>query len=339
MMNIVGIGGGTGLPVLLRGLNELSEGTSGGSQEISVSAIVTVADSGGSSGLLRHALGIPAVGDLRNCLVASSQGNPLLADLFQYRFASGNGLEGHSLGNLIVAALWGLSGNLGGATSLAAGLLGLKGRILPATETEVTLCAEFENGTIVRGEAQIAAPRLKIKKIWLEPENPLPSAGVLQAIACADAIVFGPGSLYTSVVANLLVAGIAEAVRNSSALKIFVCNLMTEPGEADGVMASDHVRAIESYLGPDVLDICLMNSSPIAEMSIRRYQEMGSELVRADAEEIARMGVVPIAADLWTGEGHKVRHHSKNLARLIINLTRASLRARDFICGQADLVA
>ena len=338
-MNIVGIGGVTGLPVLLRGLNDLSAGTGRGSQDINVSAIVTVADSGGSSGLLRTAFGIPAVGDLRNCLVASSQGNPLLADLFQYRFASGDGLEGHSLGNLIVTALWGLSGNLGGAATLAAGLLGLKGRILPATETEVTLCAEFENGTVVRGEAQIALPRLKIKRLWLEPENPLPSAGVLQTIACADAIVFGPGSLYSSVVANLLVPGIADAIRNSSALKIFVCNLMTEPGEADGVMASDHVRALESYLGPDVLDICLMNSSPIGDISICRYQEMGSEVVRADPEEIARMGLVPVAADLCTGEGHKVRHHSKNLARLIVNLTRASLRARDFICGQADLVA
>ncbi len=322
MFRIVGIGGGTGLPVLVRGLTALAEGPDYGfpQQGASVSAIVAVSDNGGSSGLLRQALGIPAVGDLRNCLVAMSADHSLLSELFQFRFSAGDGLEGHALGNLIVAALSELSGNLEQATGLAGLLLRLKGRVLPVTPVPVTLCARFGDGTVTRGESQISARRRTIRKVWLEPENPSPTAGVLHAIARADAIVLGPGSLYTSIIPNLLVAGVAAAVRNSAALKIFACNLMTQPGETDGLTASGHLRVLESYLGERSVDVCLANSR-LVSWALEKYLGSGSEPVRYDPKEIASLGVQPVCADLFSDQKSKIAHDPIKLARHVMSLT------------------
>ncbi|PYT17966.1 MAG: YvcK family protein [Acidobacteria bacterium] len=334
-MNIVGIGGGTGLPVLLRGLKQLRDRSVDGnaSDSFSVTALVCVSDNGGSSGSLRQALDIPAVGDLRNCLVALAEGNPALRDIFQYRLRGESGLDGHCLGNLIVSALCARSGNLQQAVHLAAEILQSQGRVLPSTEVSATLCAESENGAIERGETQITARRMKIRRVWLEPPNTPPAPGVLETLASADAIVLGPGSLYTSVIANLLPTGVADAVRNSPALKILVCNLMTQAGETDGYSASDHVRAVQQYLGREGVHICLLNSTPISEDLEAKYARAGTMPVCGDLEEISLRGVVPICLDLLGGGADGVRHDPGKLARWIVGLTRAFLRARDLRFG------
>ncbi|MBI3894989.1 MAG: uridine diphosphate-N-acetylglucosamine-binding protein YvcK [Acidobacteria bacterium] len=339
MVNLVGIGGGTGLPVLLRGLRQFSEGLEPSAQNpVHISAIVCVSDNGGSSGSLRHHFGIPAVGDLRNCLVALSDGDSLLADLFQYRFSGGNGLNGHALGNLIVTAFCQMSGSLGGAVELSKEVLRSQGCVFPVTEIASSLCAEFESGDQIRGESEITAARGRIARVWLEPGNPPPSCGVLQTLDDADAIILGPGSLYTSIIPNLLVAGVAEAVRNSPALKIFVCNLVTQPGETDGFTAADHLRALETYLGAGVIDVCVLNSQPIARTVEEKYLETGSEPVRWSKDEIARMGVVPAIADLLEESQTKVRHDPIRLARSILSFTWVfSPRAKFFPGEKAGL--
>ena len=320
LFKIVGIGGGTGLPVLLRGLRKLTG--------IEVSAIVSVADNGGSSGRLRQNFGIPAVGDLRNCLVALSGNESVLVDLFQHRFASGNGLEGHSLGNLIVAALYQMSGSLKQASEIASRLLPLSGRALPVTEIQATLCAAFQDGTVVHGESQITAARGRIDRVWLEPKNPPASAGVLETIASADALVFGPGSLYTSTLPNLSVAGVAEAIRMSRAVKIFVCNLMTQPGETDGFSAADHLRALECCLGPGSVDVCIVNTG-VERARSSPYRESGSMPVTYDVRQIESLGAIPVQADLMAEHGTKLRHDPARLGRLVVNITRGVLGARE----------
>lgn len=330
MLRIVGLGGGTGLPVLLRGLRACSEESGRNSlhRTVSASAIVAVSDNGGSSGLLRQTLGIPAVGDLRNCLVAMSADNSLLSEVFQFRFSAGDGLQGHALGNLIVAALCELSGNLERAIGLAGKLLRLNGDVLPVTQAGVTLCAQYEDGQVLRGESQIALAGVRVRRVWLEPENPSPTPGVLQSIARADALVLGPGSLYTSIAPNLLVAGVVEAIRNSPALKIFVCNLMTEPGQTDGFTASDHLRVLNDYLGADAVDVCLLNSHPIPEMAMQKYRKKGVEPVRYDPDEIARLGATPVTTDLLAKERASVAHEHGKLARQVVGLTLSTLRAQ-----------
>lgn len=345
MVKIVGIGGGTGLAVLLRGLNQLSQNHSrAGTDDISISAIVSVADSGGSSGMLRQALGIPAVGDLRNCIVALSGGNALLADLFQFRFPVGDGLKGHSLGNVTLAALWQQSGSLGQAVERAAALLHSRGRILPVTEVQVTLCAEFQDGSVACGEAEIPKVGRRIERVWLVPENPLASAGVLLAIARADAIVLGPGSLYTSIVPNLLVANVARAIRESRGLKVFVCNLMTEQGETDNLSAADHLRELERYLGRNVVDVCVLNSRAIPPGLVRGYSERGSRAVEWNRDEIARKGVLPLVADLLAQEELVIRHDPIKLGKLVLLLAcqppeRKAQRAHGEGCKPEDRIA
>ena len=325
-LRIVGIGGGTGLPVLLRGLGRVAG--------LEVSAIVSVADNGGSSGRLRHSFAIPAVGDLRNCLVAmsgnSSVNGSVLVDLFQHRFSAGNGLEGHSLGNLIVTALYQMSGSLKQAIEIASRLLPLQGRALPVTEMQTTLCAAFRDGTIVRGESQITAARRQIKRIWLEPDSPPPSPGVLEAIASADAIVFGPGSLYTSTIPNLLVAGVADAVRRSRAVKMFVCNLMTQPGETDGFSAADHLRVLENCLGRGSVNVCIVNRG-VERMRSRRCRRAGSRPVTCDIREIESGGAIAVQADLVTKRGTRIHHDPARLGSLVVNITRGALA-----CGRTD---
>lgn len=320
-LRIVGIGGGTGLSVLLSGLERHAR-TSG--RPIDIRAIVSVADDGGSTGVLRHDLGIPAVGDLRNCIVALSRGNPLWNDLLQHRFATGAGIAGHALGNLIVAALLERSGSLRAAIDLLARPLCMQGRVLPVTEAAVTLCAELADGEIVRGESQISATGQRIARVWLSPGGATAADGVLDAIDGADAIVFGPGSLYTSIIPNLLVADVSRAIRESGALKIFVSNLMTQPGETDGFDATDHVRVTEEYLGQGVVDVCLVNAAELPPELGERYADAGSTPVTWRHEGSVR--AAPFVADLLERNGILGRHDPVRLAEAIVGLAASTRR-------------
>jgi uncharacterized cofD-like protein len=311
MARIVAMGGGTGLPVVLRALATVPE--------FEATALVTVTDNGGSSGRLCETFGIPAVGDLRNCLVALSGGNSILADLFQHRFADGDGLCGHSLGNLIVTALCEQTGSLEGAVEIMGRLLPLKGRAIPTTTIPATLCAEFTDGSVIHGECQISAAGKRIARIWLNPVSPAPAPGVIDAIGRADVIVFSPGSLYSSLLPNLLVAGVVEAIRASDALKIFVCNLMTQPGETDGFTAADHLAALEAYVGGGVVDVCVANS----DLAVLRARcaESKSQCVQYDPERIHALGPIPIAEKLAAVEPNAVQHDPHALGRLLWQLS------------------
>lgn len=339
MIRILGIGGGSGLPVLLRGLRQLAQAGGAGQPEIGISALVCITDNGGSSGLLREELRIPAVGDLRNCLVALAGRPSPLVDLFQHRFRSSNGLDGHSLGNLIVAGLCQTTGSLHQALSVASQLLDTGGRVLAVSGTPLVLCAELADGAVARGERQIASAGLPIRRLWLEPEQFQVSQEALEAVAGADTIVLGPGSLYTSTLPNLLPPAIAAAIRKSPALKMYVCNLMTQPGETRGFTAADHLRVVESYLGAGVIDVCLLNSTPIGGRQQHEYFQAGARVVPSDAEEIAGMGAVPVSADLIDPDEPRVRHDALKLARLVVSLTQGAFRARDIVCGQGPIAA
>ncbi|HUP24838.1 MAG TPA: uridine diphosphate-N-acetylglucosamine-binding protein YvcK [Thermoanaerobaculia bacterium] len=331
-MRVVGIGGGSGLSSLLRGLSDYScaeqvEHRPG----LEITGVVSVADDGGSSGLLRDDLAIPAVGDLRNCIVALSQDNPLWAELFQHRFLSGNGLAGHALGNLIVAALVQRSGGLQAAVELLARPMQLAGQLLPVTEERVSLCAKLASGEVVCGESQIRERRGQITDLWLEPGFPAAGGGVLDAIAAADAIVLGPGSLFTSALPNLLVAGVADAIRSSGALRIFVCNLITEPGETDGFDAADHLMAIERYLGVGAVDVCVVNNASLPAEAARRYAANGSTAVCWEPHLFSDKSTVAVAADLLATVDSLGRHDSAKLARVIVSLA-TTLRRQSIPC-------
>lgn len=319
-LKIVALGGGTGLPVLLKGLRRLAHRYGRGLPvDLSIAAVVTVADNGESGGLLSQSLGMPALGDLRNCLAVMSEGAPVLLDLFQRRFLAGGALQGHTLGNLILTALFQRAGSLNRALDLASQLLQVRGRVLPVTETPVTLCVQSEDGTAMRREGPLRAAAPGIKRAWLDPVDPPACPAVLQAISSAHVIVVGPGSLYTSLVSNFLVAGVAQAIRDSSALRVFVCNLMTEPGETDHFTASDHLRVIQSYLGPETIDVCLLNAASV--FPAERYLVCGSEPVLRDDDEVARMNVVPIAAELSPEGGDFCgKHDPVKLGQMILFL-------------------
>ena len=331
-MKIVGVGGGTGLPALLRGLKQLREQHADGvgRDRVSAAAIVCVSDDGGSSGSLRRAFGIPAVGDLRNCMIALSSGNPALREIFQYRLCGGDGLDGHAIGNLIVAALSARSGDLRRAIQVASEFLDLQGDVLPCTERSVTLCAEFSDGEILSGETASTARRKAIRRVWLDPQEAPPAPDVVDTLLGADAIVLGPGSLHTSVIPNLLPTDVAQAMRESRALKILVCNLMTQPGETEHYSAADHVRAVQQYVGAEAVHLCLLNARPIPASLAARYAAGGSIPVAADEAEVSALGVLPIAIDLLAECGPEIRHDPMKLARWIVALTRARRRSRSF---------
>jgi uncharacterized cofD-like protein len=284
---------------------------------------VCVSDNGGSSGRLREEFQIPAVGDIRNCLLGLSPPGSVLADLLQHRFAGGNGLAGHSLGNLVLSALYQQTGTLREAIDRLTQALPLSGAVLPVTEVPVTLCAEARDGRIVKGECEITAARMRIRRLWLEPDRPTPSPGVLESLEAADAIVLGPGSLFTSVVPPLLVGGVVEAIRRSTAVRIYVCNLMEEPGETDELTAADHVRTVEERLGPGALDVCVLNTRAPRAQVLQRYLAAGARPVVRDRETIQSRGIQVIGAALLGADGPKARHDPPALARLILGLAQA----------------
>jgi uncharacterized cofD-like protein len=299
---VVAIGGGTGLSTLLRGLKEYTA---------NITAIVTVADDGGSSGRLRRELGVLPPGDFRNCLAALADAEPLMARLLQYRFPSGSGLEGHSFGNLFIVAMTEITGNFERALRETSRVLAVRGHILPSTLTNVTLCAATNDGEIIRGESKIGHLRRDIRRVYLEPEaQAYPEA--IRAILQADLIVMGPGSLYTSVLPNLLVEGIQRAIRASSALRVYVCNVATQPGETEGYSVQDHVDGLIRHAGPGLFDYVLANSRPLTN----RLPETVQPVTMADRD---LPGINVVLADV-IADDNNVRHDPKKLADSLMRL-------------------
>ena len=316
MKKIVAIGGGTGTFSVLRGLKEY---------ETDITAIVTMFDDGGSSGRLRDEFGLLPPGDVRRCLVAlcpEDKKGMLLRNLFNYRFKEGEGLEGHSFGNLFLTALSDLAGNEVQAIKAAEKFLGIKGHVLPVSTDNCILCAELEGGAIIRGQTNIDVPKhdpeKKIKRVFLDPEAKIYDEAK-EAILQADLIVLGPGDLYTSVVPNLLVRGMAEALKASKAKKIYVCNVMTKYGETNNFKASDFAKTILAYLGNEGVDIMICNEKKGSEALLERYMQEKSFPVEIDKEEIEKLGIQLTCADLII-EPDLIRHDPYKLGKLLVEL-------------------
>jgi uncharacterized cofD-like protein len=326
-LRIVAIGGGTGLSTLLRGLKRytLPHGTL--EPHIDITAVVTVSDDGGSSGRLRRDFDILPPGDIRNCMVALSEDEALLSRLFQYRFANGRGLKGHSFGNLFLAALSDLTGDFAEAVKMSSEVLAIAGRIYPATAENVTLEAVLENGTVVRGETRISKSRARIREIRLAPNCCQPVQETLDAIAAADLITLGPGSLFTSVIPNLLVEGIPEAIASSQAIRAYFCNLMWQPGETTGFLASDHVRAVLDHAGRPILDRVIVNTSTIHAPLLHKYASERAQPVVNDTDRLQEMGVAVQEAPLASEQG-VVRHDPELIAAMAVKLAAESRCAK-----------
>jgi uncharacterized cofD-like protein len=317
---IVCLGGGTGLPVVLRGLARRSEPRAG-DPGLELTAVVAMADDGGSSGRLRRSRGLLPPGDIRNCLLALSNEKSALTDLFRYRFGGDKGLGGHAMGNLLIAALAELKGDFMEAVRLSGEQLHARGRVLPSTLAPVQLVAKFADGRTVVGERYLGRTRgRRVTEVSLSPRSPPPAEGLLESIHGADLIVLGPGSLYSSLLPNLLVDGVAKALRESKGLKVLVSNLMTQPGETDGMSCAEHVRAVLDHVGP-VVDVVLHNGAEPPEDQVERYARKGSEPVRGCRSELISMGVIPFEADLLK-EGPKIRHDGNKVARCLLRLAR-----------------
>lgn len=311
---VVAVGGGTGLPVVLTGLKHHL----GGRIE-SLTAVVTVADEGGSSGRLREEFQVLPPGDIRNCLVALASVEPLMAELFQYRFGGGGALAGHNFGNLFLTALTHVTGDFLSAIRVSGKVLAVNGTILPSTLENVRLGAEFEDGSIVMGERKIAETGKAIRRVFLEPKDCRPLPELLEAIDRAHLVAFAPGSLFTSLIPNLLVPGVADALRTSPALKVYLANLMTEPGETDGFTLSDHVAALVEHAGHGVVDGVVVNRRPVSERALRRYAESGAHPIALDLDRVKQWGVWVHEADLVSA-GEKVRHHPRKLGQALLSL-------------------
>ncbi|WP_445488086.1 gluconeogenesis factor YvcK family protein [Niallia sp. 03133] len=308
---IVIIGGGTGLSVLLRGLKKYP---------VDITAIVTVADDGGSSGRLRDELNIPAPGDIRNVLAAMSDVEPLIEEMFQHRFSSSNELAGHSLGNLIIAAMTSITGNFTYAIQEMSKVLNVRGKVLPATSHSVVLNALMEDGTVVTGESSIPESEKKIKEVFLTPKNSTPLPEALQAIRHADLIVIGPGSLYTSILPNLIVPEIGEEIVKASAKKVYVCNIMTQAGETSNYSASDHVRAIYHHMEKPFIDTILVNRENIPEDIQERYNEERAKPVNFDTDQLEHLGLNIICGDIISLEDDVIRHNTVEVAKILYSL-------------------
>jgi len=306
---VVCLGGGTGLPNLLRGLKLYTD---------NLTAIVTVADDGGSSGILRDELHIPAPGDIRNCLCALACTEPLMEELFQYRFSCGS-LKGHSFGNLLLAAMTEILGNFELAIKESSKVLAVKGRVLPSTSENVVLEAVYDDGEIACGESHIPNSRKRISRVMLKPSDAKPSEEAIEAIKQADAIILSPGSLYTSLIPNLLVKDISSAISESKARKIYVVNVMTQPGETDGYKASDHVRAVIKHSCSAVMDYVIINSGQIPDYLLSRYLQDGSKPVECDSEVIEAMGYKTVTAPV-INPTDVVRHSPELLAEVVMKI-------------------
>ncbi len=311
---VVIIGGGTGLPVLLRGLKHYP---------VDLTAIVTVADDGGSSGRLRDDLSMPPPGDIRNVLAALSEVEPLIIQMFQHRFDTSNELSGHSLGNLILAAMTSVTGDFAHAIQEMSRVLNVKGKVLPAANQSVVLNAEMEDGSIVTGESKIPAANKRIKKVFLTPDSIHPVTETIQAIREADLIVIGPGSLYTSIIPNLIVPQIGKEVVEAQAPKLYICNIMTQAGETLDFSASDHVRAIHDHLGQSFIDTILVNNKQVPDNIQALYAEELAKPVIYDIETLQTLGLEVLADNIITYQNDVLRHNTDKVSQIIYNRLRA----------------
>ncbi|WP_277621515.1 gluconeogenesis factor YvcK family protein [Indiicoccus explosivorum] len=302
---VVIIGGGTGLSTLLRGLKDL---------DLDLTAIVTVADDGGSSGRLTSALDIPAPGDIRKVIAALSDAEPLVEEMFQFRFRNSVDLKGHSLGNLMLAALTEITGDFAHAVKEMSRVLNIKGTVLPAANQIVTLHAEMTDGTVISGESKIPAGRQPIKRVFIEPDSARALCDSVDAIHAADIIVIGPGSLYTSILPNLLVTDIREAVLASAAKKLYICNLMTQAGETHNYSSADHVRALYDHVGEAFLDAILLNIAELPPKTAERYKQEKAAPVLFDVERLQKLGLEVYREDIASVQQGSVRHEPRKVA-------------------------
>lgn len=318
---IVAIGGGTGLSMLLKGIKKITN---------NVTAVVTVGDDGGSSGRLREEIGVLPPGDIRNCIAALADDEDLITKLFQYRFKKGEGLEGHSFGNLFLTALCAITGNMYAAVKESSNVLSIRGRVLPSTLDDMKLVAEMEDGRIVKGESNIPESGGKIKRLYSDPEDCKALDDVLKAIKGADLIILGPGSLYTSVIPNLLIKEISQAVSDSNAKKIYVCNVMTQPGETDGYTVFNHINAILSHAGhQNIIDAVLVNDKMPENIS-KKYEEAGSFPVKLDDEPARKKNIQIVSKKLIEeNKDGLVRHSSNRVARAVYYWYRKSSKKED----------
>ena len=314
---IVAVGGGTGLSTMLRGLKKYTK---------NLTAIVTVADDGGGSGMLRQDLGMPPPGDIRHCMEALANTEPVMERLLTYRFTEGS-LAGQSFGNLILAALNGITGSFEEAVAQMSHVLAITGRVIPVTSADVQLEAFFENGASVVGESKIYACKkeqdCRIHHVRLIPERPKATLAALEAIGEADLILLGPGSLYTSVIPNLLVDGVVDAIVRSPAPKIYVCNIMTQEGETEGYTAADHLEALMAHGEPGLVDLCLANCAPLRPELVEKYRREDAVPLTVDRERIAAMGLELVERPVaWEG-GNFARHDPEKLARAVLEIYRS----------------
>jgi uncharacterized cofD-like protein len=316
---IVVIGGGTGLGTILRGLKKLTT---------DLTAIVTVADDGGSSGRLRQEFGILPPGDIRNCLIAMADLEPLMEQLMQYRFNGDNWLAGHNFGNLFLTAMTGITGDFERAIEASSQVLAVRGRVYPATLANVNIYAELEDGSVVNGESTIGHSHRPIRRVFLDPPDAAALPQAVKAIHQADIVLLGPGSLYTSVIPPLLVKDITEALRRTKAPKVYICNVMTEPGETTGYTASRHLQAVIEHTGGNFVNYAIINDQEVPAKARELYAREGAAPVVVDKEEVSRLGSVPITAPLLQANS-LVRHDADRLARLLSDLLRVTAR-RDF---------
>lgn len=309
---VVAVGGGNGLAALLRGMK---------SRTSNLTAVVTMADDGGSSGLLRRDIGMPPPGDLRNCLVALADDESLMSKLFQYRFPSDGGLHGHSFGNLFMAALAQVTGDFEEAVQESTRVLKVRGRVLPSTLDDVVLHAQLEGGLRVSGESTITAAERLPRRVWLKPDTPRAYPAALAAIQQADLVVLGPGSLYTSVIPNLLIPEVRAAIQETRAFVVYVCNVMTEPGETDGYSAGDHLEALHRHGMGGSIDAIVVNDALVSGALIASYERQGSQPVWIDERRIRSSGVKVVKAPLIAQNG-VLRHEPERLAQALLQLAK-----------------
>ena len=313
---IVAIGGGTGLSTMLRGLKKYTQ---------NLTAVVTVADDGGGSGVLRQDLGMPPPGDIRHCMEALANTEPIMEKLLTYRFTEGS-LSGQSFGNLILAALHGVTGSFEEAVTQMSRVLAITGQVIPVTSADVQLEAVFENGARVVGESQIAACKkeqdCRIHHVALIPDHPRATPAAIAAIGEADLILLGPGSLYTSVIPNLLVEGVAHAVAQADAPKLYICNIMTQDGETEGYTAADHLEALLVHGAPGLVDLCLANTAPVNPGLLEKYREEDAAPLTVDRELIAKLGLELVERPVASEEGNYARHDPDQLAQAILEIYR-----------------
>jgi uncharacterized cofD-like protein len=307
---IVAVGGGTGLSVLLSGLKSYSS---------NISAIVTVADDGGSSGRLRQQFDVLPPGDIRNCLVALADAPALMRDLFQFRFDKNSEFSGHSFGNLFLTVMTRLTGDFEKAIKETSKVLALRGQVIPSTLGDVMLVAHYKDGSIVTGEGQIPKAKKSINRVSLTPEQPLATPDAIRAIKEAQIIVLGPGSLYTSIIPNLLIKEIAQEIAQSEAIKVYVCNVMTQPGETDGYSVCDHIKALVAHSSARILDYCVVNNGEVPGEILKRYSAENSQLVVNDRKNIEGLGYRVVEEDFSMIQDGVIRHDAEKLAKIILS--------------------